>query len=267
MVSCCCLFLLLVVAADGDGAQVARDVGLVIVNNHRPGGKNDRQPQARWSLEISNTCWSGHQGRQIWCQQWSPSAPETSFNFQLSKSPFHWKKKANFFFNFWKSNLFRWISMASPHSNICGGKPRVVVASPGAEISREEIGLEVIDAASTCSRHLLTLHHHLTGPPVKDWAIWVRKWVLGDVASRNYVHVVVRTCLATFECWKGEKRCYPVENCKGQSPSNSDTAAVVVRVGLVPGTQVVQCVLEPEGMESYVLESYDVYPSIQTKIH
>ena len=39
-----CLFLLLVVAADGDGAQVARDVGLaVIVHNHRPGGKNEKQ--------------------------------------------------------------------------------------------------------------------------------------------------------------------------------------------------------------------------------
>ena len=40
--------------------------------------------------------------------------------------------------------------------------------------------------------------------------------------------------------------CYPIENCKSQSPSDSNTASVVVRVSLVPGAEVVEGVLEPE---------------------
>ena len=61
--------------------------------------------------------------------------------------------------------------MASPHANICGGKPRVIVAAG------EEVDLQVIATFTRPGppRHLLPIQDQLTGPPVKDWAIWVRK--------------------------------------------------------------------------------------------
>ena len=44
---------------------------------------------------------------------------------------------------------------------------------------------------------------------------------------------------------KRKRHPYQVQNCKSESPGNGNTAAVVVRVCLVPGTEVVEGVLEP----------------------
>ena len=74
-------FSLLVVAADG--AQVAHDGLAIIVYNLGPGEKNYKQTagcsfEMVIKLKLSNTCWLGHQDRQIWCQQLSrPADPET----------------------------------------------------------------------------------------------------------------------------------------------------------------------------------------------
>ena len=62
---------------------------------------------------------------------------------------------------------------------------------------------------------------------------------------------------------KKKKICYPVKKCKCQSPGDSNTAPVVVRVSFVPPAQVVKCVLEPESF------AYDIYvdPSTHIFIH
>ena len=58
------LLVVVIVVSDGDGAHVARDVGLaILLHHHRPGGQ-DVKCRSTWK-----TCWTDHQGRQRWFQQ------------------------------------------------------------------------------------------------------------------------------------------------------------------------------------------------------